>query len=203
MKTKVSVKSLIFALVLSSSVFAGFGAGNGGGAVECVYEDGTSVMQMADLYEGRLRYSHKHLEFNLTSKEIIDFAIEKLLIKDPAFALQVYNAVEEFYKKKTVIRSSKLFSTKDYDFILMEDHCRYLQLATWDESSGKVFVNQSIYEKLSNKGKAALALHEAIYKVNRTKKGHKNSNKTRFLNSKLLSNLSLGEPFFSTVMPEV
>ena len=70
--------------------------------------------------------------------------------------------------------------------LLIKD-AAYKQLAKWDDTTNRVFVDVLSYDGLSEFNKAALILHEAVYKVSRKLKDTQNSDSTRKLVAELLS----------------
>lgn len=139
--------------------------GGGGKGIVCRYNDGSiQSSELLDLYEGRTVYNLNIIKSN----ETIDSQIEKALktfTKEP----DLIKAYISLVKKNMVFlpKGSELKDVNDSFDVLFPTGCKAEQLAHY-YSDDRILINSDIWEHLSETDKAALILHEAIYKENRT-----------------------------------
>jgi len=199
------MKKLIMATTLaliSLGTFAG-DKGNGGGAFYCNNET-----IMADILEGSYRHGLEIPTFSgFNYSEIKDTILNKLIKHAPLLSLKVLKELNKYEQNNVKMNNSNLFETKDYNYIIVPNDCKYTQLANWDKLSGKILINNDVYEKLSTRDQVALAFHESIYSVLRKTYNNSSSDKTRMLTSYLFSNSStlpfnIGEEIVKDEMKE-
>lgn len=138
--------------------------GGGGKSVVCRNDQQQIISaQSLDLYEGRTLYG-LHIQ---TSDESMNLQIEKAL-KTFAGDQSIIKYYVSIVKEKMTLlpAGTQLSEVSDSYDIVFPKGCKSEQLARY-YSDEKIFVNSDIWSLLSQTDKAALILHEAIYKVNR------------------------------------
>ncbi|HEX7676471.1 MAG TPA: hypothetical protein VF412_20005 [Bdellovibrio sp.] len=158
--------------------------GNGGDVVQC-----KTSSELLDFYEA----SEPLKDFGAKGyKEILDQVLENLKRLNPSQATQYSRRLQEIYQlidfKSDVLLtdvddSKHLFLPKDKD-------CKLLQIAIRRNVVSKVtkrfLVNEDLWKALSERSKAGLIMHEAVYE-HFYKLGEDNSSKARILNAYLFS----------------
>jgi len=186
MRTTIKFMMSTVMLVGSFSSFAGSGGGNGGGLHYC--EDATKT-RMYDIYEGQKRYRLDIVETEASLDEVLNSAISKIEKINPSLAMRVFKQIAYVRNENNFVldKDINLKVIPDANILMTDKGCSYKQLANWDEVTGKIFVDETLYVELSDFQKAALILHEAIYKVGRDTKGQKDSDLTRRAVAEILS----------------
>ncbi len=174
-------------LLLSSVAFGnGKVVGNGGDAVVC----GKSV-QVLDVYEALALRGFK-LDLGapaLSVNEKVSLAIGRIKKVDPYRAALIEILSRNFFTETKFIRGGNLRDVDDSDEIFLPEGCTRKQLAI--QNARVVFsdpfytVNEDIWDRLDNDNKAALILHEVIF---RGSKGAWPSPMVRFLSSMAFTN---------------
>ncbi len=182
---KINHFSAIGLILLSLSVYAG-DRGHGGGSHFCPNKE---AQESYDIYEGRKRY---RLNFNTTQSsidEILDNAIKKVEQYNYSLAKRIETQVKFVTDPKIFVLDQEIQLTPipDANILLVDKNCEYRQLANWDTATQQIFVDETIYEKLPVFHKAALILHEAVYKVARDTLKAQNSDLTRRFTAEILS----------------
>lgn len=113
----------------------------------------------------------------------------KLANNNPSFAFEVKQQINKLMNPLN-FRIKDRLSLKpvpDANILMVDEGCTYQQLANWDDVTDAVFVKNEYFKTFSNLNKAALYLHEAIYKVARVRASAKNSDEVRRLVAEILS----------------
>jgi hypothetical protein len=178
---KLNVIPLLFSAALLQAIpaFAGTDVGNGGGAYVCRDAQGQiTSAELADLYIGQSRYGltipkdetkYADPEAERDAIELAVFgAIRKLREGNRVFA----NAVRQAYNRS--LKHLKLTGPKDrlvqFNDALQpieKEGCPREQLANYTDVN-ELWVETKIWNALSITDKAALRVHEAVYKVLRS-----------------------------------
>lgn len=192
MKTRTNFKKAELAVLaimtmMGAKASAQEHVGNGGGSHYC---KGRSFQEMYDIYEGKTRYGLSFDENQSDEEKVLMNAVAKIRNINPRIANEVSKWINYLNKSGKLIANFniKLTPVPDANVLMTDENCEYVQLANWDEVTQKVFVKPSVYKQLPPFHKAALKLHEAIYKVFRVEKKAVNSDQSRALVAQLLSN---------------
>ncbi|MDH4467200.1 MAG: hypothetical protein QE271_04010 [Bacteriovoracaceae bacterium] len=160
---------LTLALATKSFSKEGHGGGNGGGAHVC--ENGE--IDMYDIVEGEIRYGLEAeiSEFDGKSEEeILSVVIGKVRKASNWLAEKIEAELNYVNANLRVLKNIQLKELPDANILFTRKNCKYVQLANWDDSTGKILVDQSIYEseKFNSPLKRSyLKYHESAYKVAR------------------------------------
>lgn len=172
------MKFLLLGVLLSGLAMAeGQGGGNGGGVHVC---PGRQQVEMYDLYEGWTRYNVPKPAAGLSVDAYVDRATRALHRFNPAVGLLVQRQVDYLRDDHLLVRANLVLRRiNDATILVIDEGCTYEQLANWDNVSGNVLVKKELYDRMDNVSKAALILHEAIYKVARETYQATNSDESR------------------------
>lgn len=182
------MKTLLLGLALISSVTYAKEGGNGGGAHYC---PSRSFQEVYDIYEGYNRYNIAPTNKKLSMREHINRAIKRIKHTDYRSGLQVEEAVNYLFNGHFLVRPNiRLVLIPDANILITDEGCTYKQLANWDDVSGNVIVDGKLYSQLDELNKAALYIHEAVYKVARDSYGDENSDRVRKIVAYALSEVS-------------
>lgn len=175
--------------MLSAPAFAQEHVGNGGGSHFCA---GRGYQEMYDIYEGKTRYGLTFDENQIDENLILQNAIQKIKNINVSVAVEVAAWIDYLNQPGNLVTSFniKLTRVPDANVLMTDENCEYVQLANWDDVTQKVFVKPSVYLVMSPFHRAALKLHEAIYKVFRIRKKSINSDQARLLVAEVLSLVS-------------
>lgn len=174
MKKNVLMKSLIFALALCSSAFAGFGAGNGGDAVVC----GDDVYMLDYVEEYGLDRSYEKtgkiddiVKKMLKNTKIRDGALFEDLVKTTNLFL---DGINEYESSNSLITSTTEFTINslsdipDEAFYQIPEGCKVEQLIIRRDTNSIIktefLVRKKLWDKMNNYQKAVGVVHEASYK---------------------------------------
>jgi hypothetical protein len=165
------------------------GGGNGGGIHYCPLATTIEKAQMYDVYEAFTRYDYNIPQTDEPVEEIVKRALKKVAKQDTFLEAIIFKQVDYLLKGKHLLLRSNIDLTpiSDHKILVKNKDCSYEQLANWDEKSGNVMVAKEYYELLDNISKAALILHEAIYKVGRDYFHDESSENTRRIVGEMLS----------------
>jgi hypothetical protein len=169
--------------------FAGGLSDGGGNAVVCMDANkNIKSAEVFDLYEARNLYNFKVkdqgaksvLEIALAAGQAIDVGGAA---DDPSdvisnhsgsyMRLRTTNVSSDFVQAyvryvaanmKLLEPGAKLEPIDDSKSILIPGNCEFSQLARYVDTNDKIYVNSDIWNRLDNVNKAALLVHEALYK---------------------------------------
>ncbi len=220
MKTSVLILSLVFSTVIAN---AGVKEGGGGKGVVCRNtEGGIASVETLDLWEARTLYL-RSLPTELASEEaLIESAIEilKLSFTDLELLRSRSRGVdylrdrlnEEILHLKSEdesitrrLRNVTLALTDDsYELARPSANCHIEQIVTYVDDNpdgsadGVRYINQDLVEAMSPLSRAALYLHEAVYRILRDRYQEPNSIRVRRLVGLALSTTGLTAPRFDS-----
>lgn len=181
------MKNLTALLILFFSLKAlcsGDRVGNGGDVVKC-----KTSLEILDLYEAS--------EPLKTFKEkqhtdILKAVLDNLKSKNTAHAQQYSERVKTFFGNVEFKSDISLTNVDDSKHVYLpkSNECKLLQIAIRKNTVSKVskqfVIDQDLWAQLSERGKAALVLHEIIYE-HLFKLGETDSVKARMLNAYMFS----------------
>lgn len=191
----VKLTMIVLACVSTSTVFASIGGmeGGGGKGVVCRDSDGhIKSAEVLDLYEARVQYQ---LMIPVSTKPYMLQAIEAISpLKRTIVAFDYDAIVKSIYDidrvKNVLPPGTKLQDVDDaFPVILPGKNCALEQFANYYNDSN-ILIDGEIWQALDAQGKAALVVHEAIYRFMRTY-GAKNSQKARINVGHLFAQTSL------------
>lgn len=164
---------IFLSLMTSFSWAAGdsgiFDRGNGGDVVICKLPDGKKTYQVLDLYEQLDRgYTPRRYSSNLSYMDIIHQEIARIEQHFPKVAKHLTVELSKL--------QASLYFKEDYQVPEIQDEniyhslpCKVRQLAVqWTENSpyGRVYwINARYFPRLDARNKAALILHELVYRL--------------------------------------
>lgn len=148
--------------------YAGNTDGGGAGALIC-----RSGNKLYDLWEAGVPrlLSKSGLRISY-SKAAVDLQVEKAIVRleqaNPSFGERLRWEVDFFYKHRAGMPSgTKISPPKDLDSVLVDSNCKEIAgLARWLDEKNIVYVDEALFKSLkTNTDRAALIVHEAIYRV--------------------------------------
>lgn len=164
--------------------FAGNESGGGGNAVVCYKGKEIKSAELLDVFEGSNVFGDSHLE-NESYKKTLDVALKRL--DKTAFAMKPgytnYRSVRDLVKhvegkKRFISKTAQLKPINDSFEVFLPSDCKIKQAAAFLNEDTILF-DQNIWEKLSERDRAGLMLHEAIYWFNRATSSRYDSRRTR------------------------
>ncbi len=174
--------------------------GNGGGAFVCRDSQGKiESAELVDLFEGRREpYFLNISTTNDSSMESqMNAAVEKIKLHAPDLSPKFKEALNYTLQRKRFIESNEeLLEFRDDLQVIGKKGCPREQLANFTPL-GVVLVDAEIYNAMDNTNKAALWVHEAIYKVLRGE-GDTDSRKASLMTAIVFSDLEIIK-FFNEV----
>jgi formylglycine-generating enzyme required for sulfatase activity len=194
----------VFALFSSRPVYAEK-TGNGGGAWVCREADGKiRWSNLVDLFEATEEFGLTLAQYPGSTADIVDQALHRIseanpdLSKTLASYLKQLNSLEPNPPQVTYT-DNVLVAIDDSLYRMMPSPRRcaggtvaYEQVINYKED-GLILVAGEVFNSLSNNAKAALVLHEAIYKFRRDTSGDATSVVTRRMVGMILSTMSKEE----------
>lgn len=190
-------------LTFAPGVFAGGATSGGGGTHTCLGADGSIVSsELYDFYEGRELREYQLVDpKGKSANELLNDAMEKLYASDPSYAIQVLQKLKYYVAHKKPIYGKHLAVITDANIVLVDEGCQYQQIAQWRDEYQTVFVDGDLEKFFSQSplNIAGLALHEAIYAVEREKQAT-HSDYTRKLVAQLFSNQSVDHRTSATIL---
>lgn len=181
---------LLLGVLLTTSLLAsGDRGGNGGGLHSC---PSVGSYQLYDMYEGYTRYDVPRPSVKKTIDGHIAHALKRIYKASPMFGVLVEKEIKYLREEGHLLLrpNIKLELINDANILVVDEGCRYEQLANWDDVSGNVLVRKERFDKLDDLSKAALYLHEALYKVDRDRFFAQNSDGIRRTVAEALSDKS-------------
>lgn len=171
--------------------FAGAISGGGGAAVVCRNADHSiASAELLDLYEGKVRFGYEIPESpGLSADTQIATALDRLgddryvALKAKEFARDIIERIR--YLPEGVSLNAPLDLGESYGAVVKEG-CR-MEGVGFYEADGTLKIARPVFSALSTTQKAALILHEAIYKIDRTVENAANSARSRKLTAQFFS----------------
>lgn len=189
---------ILISLFFGSLSFAGDTKNNGGDVIICTDSGGKDSYQVYDIYEGTRWYKFTpRPALRNGNSEIITFSyleeiISRLEVLDPERAV-LYRSYLKGLLSEFDLVYFPLDDIRDEGIHFIPTNCRLaqaaMQLRELDENGKKYYFNWQIFSKLSSQMKAALYMHEFIYREGLQKNPYafQNSQKVRYLTAFLFS----------------
>lgn len=189
-----SICLLLFIGLNCITVLAGVDSSGGGPSVVKFNPQGQIISaQLLDIYEAPIRHGLKIKTTPLAADQILKEAVQKLKIRSFAgYYLEKY--VSEIQKKREFLQAGIVMapgvdiSDGLAAFIPTGSQLLY---AGFYQDDGRLMISTDIYSQLDEVSRAALILHEAIYKMQRDWSYVRNSQDARLLTALLLSDKDL------------
>ncbi len=173
----------------------GGGGTGGGGTHVCFKSDGQgdlilkkgkpviSSIEFYDLFEAKkVRRNYKVINpGNLTANQLLNEAMKKIYEESPLYAYQILSNLKAYSEMKEVNYNKKFNIIGDANIVFTNNNCEYREIAQWRDQYEKVFINGNLTEIFNRSplNIAGLALHESIYKFERTHFNATTSDHTR------------------------
>lgn len=170
-----------------------YGPGNGGDVVTCRNARGelTSV-ELLDLYEARTRWGlEKQLgPASLSLEEKVALLLQRLERRLPEDAQLFRGWFKTFFEEAQLLPGVQLVDVPDSNHIALPSGCAIEQIAIQREPEfsreKRYTLSLDLWNSLTTDGKAALVLHELIYRQG-IRNGAQNSRAVRYVNALLVS----------------
>lgn len=178
--------ALITALALPAAAHAGHVVGNGGDVIVC-----PDRVEMLDLFEGSLFGVRSDPAFaSLNAESVLAQVLARLARVDPVRAERLTVQAEDFWIQTSGLRDIALNDVPDSEHILIPAKCRLEQIALQNLPQPNPYrmfvVNLDLWERLNGLNRAALLLHELLYRE-AVAAGHKDSRRVRQLVFRMVS----------------
>lgn len=184
----------IFSYLANATHATAGGVDSGGGkSIVCRNADGKiTSAELLDIYEGRILNQRTPLADHATYKE----QLNKLVDKVETFGPQPFNTHNSFRGQVSGMVSQvvmlpnnvHLEPTSDaLNAISAPQGCKIEQLAIYVTRLGKLLIDAEIWDSIDDTNRAALMLHETIYRILRSEGGETDSFYTRQVVSYYLS----------------
>ena len=189
------MKSLLILVMMSSIIYipASFAEGTrgGGGTHSCLkysvdkegkkfIKSGTS--ELYDLYEAREAHGYKLVDpVGMSANDLLNKAMLKIYNVNPVYAGAVLDKLKFYtsHKRKLPHKSFNILSDANIAFV--DQGCAYMQIAQWRDEYNAIVIDSDLHKifQKSALNIAALALHEAVYAVERSYSLATDSDRTR------------------------
>lgn len=175
----------------ATTTLGGHAVGNGGDAVVCPGDKGRSQVEFFDLYEGRsLAEQLPKLDAASSLEGKLEIAIQRLERLSPLRAALYRAQARSFFTETRFLRGQTLVDVPDSFEVALPTGCHLEQLAIQREplsvGDPRYVVNGDLWDLLDVDSRAALVLHEIIYREAVTYY-HLDSKRVRYFNRLLLS----------------
>jgi hypothetical protein len=183
--------SLVIGFVSVGSVYAGTKDGGGGPSVICNGPDGkVQSAQLLDLHEAQVRYGLTVPHSNTPAQVQLKAAFERLVAYNWFIASDVEDALSAVESKIAFLPAGEIMAPGvdlgDGYAAVIPNGCS-LAYVGYYESDGTLRISKDIFDLLSETDRAALLMHEALYKVARDIGYQKDSLVSRKFNGYLFS----------------
>ena len=171
MKNKIVFLAL---LLITQLAVAGDKTLNGGDAVVCRGVGGSESVELLDLYEAKYRHGYRLETFAEQEPELI---LRQVFYKpNPMLSPETFRSSVEI---SMLIQEDSIPEVGDEGRVEIPSHCSLRQLAVWDDNDNRIYVHRELWARLDSMNKAALLLHEMIWKGERTFGSSKTSEQIR------------------------
>jgi hypothetical protein len=165
MKTITLLMNLL--LLISVTASAGNKVGNGGGGQECDTPDGViRSLQSYDLIQGSSLNPEIDLDDQTPAAYVEEEVWRRVHTAAPGFEARLRMAMAEVEKRWNP-QNDHLAIIPDADLRAIQPGCHYVQLADWNDSTGLIYVDQTLVSQMLPSHQVALKFHEAIYFLQR------------------------------------
>ena len=199
------IVSLCIMLAVSGSFAKGAESGekgNGGGAIVCRDVNGQiQSAELLDLWEGRVIDKIEPL-FSTSASSVsvesyIDIALKKIArLAGPDYAAKITAslAIVKADQKDVASDGVAIMPPRDAENVFIKKGCALEGVAAFIDRKETLYLDEEIFNHFSPADKAALYVHEALYRVLRKEAGATDSLRTRKLTAYLFSSLELPSP---------
>lgn len=189
-----SVILFTLSFILTSQILGGERDTHGGGYFSCPESKNGKTYNLLDLWEGQvfegLYYNHYEGNFREQLKKILSKFDREL---SSAFSQKIRKYVERMVINKRFILEEdeiEVLPPRDTQSSLGKKGCELRGVASFQSaphSFGFLYIDQKSFESLSEFEKAALFIHEAIYKILRDEVGVRDSMLARRITANIIS----------------
>lgn len=180
---------LMLTLLFPPTSFGGNESGGGGNAIVCYREKEIVSAELLDIYEGESIFGDTHLNPE-NYEQALQTSIDRL--EKTAFGIKtgyskgrslsdLVKHVEQ--KKRFISRTTELRSINDSFEVFIPKDCFIKQTVNFINED-TILIDQNIWDKLSERDKAGLIIHEAVYWYSRLTSGTYDSRRSRRIVSK-------------------
>lgn len=168
--------------------YAGNEGAHGGGAVVCRDSQNAILSaELLDLYEGREEFGLTLTSSEDSMAQILASMIERAKVMSNRDFSSLYAEIQQVMAKKKMLANHIGLEPVDDSFpTIKPKDCKIEQLANYKGDS-VVLIDGELWEHLNNENKAALIVHEAVYKILRDRELVRNSRKARMIVAQLFS----------------
>lgn len=190
MKIRNYLVAILFFLPSTSvlSMALGDSKGNGGDVIVC--QKGKAPVEVLDVFEARVMRGFQ-LELGgpgVSLEEKLNILINRLEAYSPGRASRYREWGDSFLSEAQFFRGMNFGDVEDSDHILIPSNCKLKQIIIQQKvdfpEDRRYMVNEDLWDQLDNDNKAALVLHELIYRELQSE----TSVNVRYFNSFLFSN---------------
>lgn len=189
---KIILNTFLVLSSLSTSQLSTANVGNegahGGGAVVCRDAQGKILSaELLDLYEGREEFGLTLMTSDDTVAQILSPIVERAKAMSARDFSRLYAEIQQVMSKKKMLANHiGLEPVVDSFPTIKPKDCKIEQLANYKGDS-VVLIDGELWEHLNNDNRAALIVHEAVYKILRDRELVRNSRKARMIIAQLFS----------------
>lgn len=170
------------AAITGAGKLTGVGSSGGGIGVECTLA-GRSVLKTLDIYEAEtvhgltLAPSTGSFEGDVAQygRRLFDYFNSDPARSDAENLAEIQKFIQE---KFSDVPEGSLSLTQDATLPAIPNHCRFVQIAIYDDVLDQVHLDRARFERLDSLNQVALVFHEGLYKLAREFKA-KTSDDTR------------------------
>jgi len=186
---------MIFSLLSAHAMGRGSGASNNAGGLMC-----PEKAYLFDLWEATIPtiYTPEGLHISEYEGSVKDLVEKKLnlmrTIDDEGYADYVSKVKENYELARSIAKPLPKMAQPlilpiplDLGQAFTREDCKLRGLISWDDESNRIFYDGPLYSQLSTTHKAAMWIHEAVYKTLRDIKWVSYSSETRRIVSYLFS----------------
>lgn len=157
----------LMTLTVSSYAYSGGVDGGGGKSVVCRDNQGKiTSAELLDLYEGRIQYSYtQRISQDPIDKQVEDIVDRLAAGRGSSFKSFLMSYARFVSNAKVILPDGTgLEPVDDANNVIVPKNCKIEQLANFTNQN-QILVNGEIYNSLDDANKAALVVHEALYKI--------------------------------------
>jgi len=185
-----SLTQVSFARNFSDSIIIG----NGGDAIVCRDKSTEAIVsaEILDVYEARVIHNAEiTVDPSQSTDDILNTIIGKIRLKETVSADRIQSYVDTFFEEAKFLNDIELEDINDSAHIIIPRGCKVEQVAVHNKPSefnpNRYTVNNNIWNSLDNLNKAALVLHEVLYRIARESLSIRDSRLIRLSMASLLS----------------
>jgi len=148
--------------------------GNGGDVLECSFADSPVTLELLDIFETR-EIHEKELSLgdnSLTVEKKVEIVLNRLKLFSKRRALKYKKWFDSFYKESKFLKDVNFGDIQDSSHIFIPNNCKLKQIINQQNprfsNDKRYFINKNLWDQLDNNNRAALILHELIYREMQT-----------------------------------